>query len=84
MREVGGSDQGGVAPELHQLPRANENGAEFQNSETLSGSGGYGRLHVEEGYLGSFFLHFCSICWEWVDEKLGAKLSMYAAVFFFF
>ena len=49
--EVGGSDQGGVTVELHQLPRANENRPEFQDGEPLPGSRRHRRLHVEEGYF---------------------------------
>lgn len=47
--EVGGSDQSGVALELNQLPRANQDGSEFQYGEPLTGSGRHRRLHVEEG-----------------------------------
>lgn len=57
MRKVSWSKQGRVTPQLHKLPRANQNGSEFQNSEALSGSGRNSGLHVEERYFGSIFRH---------------------------
>lgn len=55
--EIGGADKGGVALELHQLPRANQNGSEFQYSVSLSRSGWDRRLQVEEGDSVALFIH---------------------------
>lgn len=54
-REVGGSDQGGVAVQLLQFPGAYKDGSELQDGKSLSGSGRHRRLHIEEGDFGSFF-----------------------------
>lgn len=49
--EVGGSNQGGVALQLYQLPGAYQYGPEFQYGEPLAGSGRDAGLQVEEGYF---------------------------------
>nr|GMD34092.1 vesicle transport V-SNARE 13-like [Ipomoea batatas] len=48
---ISGSDQGGVAFQLDELPGANQYPSELQEREALPGSGRDRRLHVEEGYL---------------------------------
>jgi len=51
--EVGGSYKGRVETALRQLLRANQDGSELQDGETLAGSGRDGGLDVEENDLGS-------------------------------
>lgn len=53
--EVGGSDQSGVELELDQLPRAHQDGPEFQYGISLTGSGRNRRFQVEEGNFRSVF-----------------------------
>ena len=50
-REVGGSDERGVALELDQLPWAHDDGPELQDGAVLAGRAGHGGLQVEEGDL---------------------------------
>ena len=52
QREISWSDQGGVAIELDELSRANQDGSEFQQGEPLAASDG---LQVEECDFGPFF-----------------------------
>ena len=51
-RGISWSDQGGVAVELDELSRANQDGPEFQQGGPLAVSDG---LHVEECDFGPFF-----------------------------
>ena len=54
-RKIGWFDQGGVALELDELSRANQDGSEFQQGDPFVGSGRDRGLHVEECDFGSFF-----------------------------
>lgn len=53
--EVGGSDESGVVAELGEFPGANQNGSEFENCETLAGSGRNTGFNVEENNLRAIF-----------------------------